>query len=526
MATIKRTGEPYKLTGRRMAFTSWYYVRPSGFGWFNNNGENVTVKGDEEPNDAHIKHFEKAAGVRLVAKTAERTGKILDAERPYEEGGPAIVTAFKENGIYRAWGCTGWGDLKGRGLPALCCYESKDGYDWKRPNCGLVEFNGNKNNNILLIFPSYASWGTVFIDPSAPASERYKWISEHHFSRAEYEKYCKEYPGEADSKSDRLDAGFCIAVKGAVSPDGLSWTLIDKPIAMIHSDTQIVAYYDIQLGKYVGYFRDWIVGPQAEPFAGNNDDECVSNWLRSARRAIGRAETNDFWHWPLSEVILEPNPAMSPNEVLYTNCKTTIPGAPDNHLMFPAVWNTAADKTHIALATSHDGKIWNYAPIKKVLDTAEAGQWDGGCLFASPNLIELPNGDFALPYTGFNVPHKYPRKKAARGTAYAVWSKGRLMGIEAKDDGCFTTVAVIPQGQKLYINAQIGGAGYVKVEAADLKGKPIPGREFTNAVRLLGDCHQKLVSWKEHDILGIKQGEPVILRFRMNSATIYFVDFI
>ena len=35
MATEKHYGEPYDLAGKRLVFTSWYYVRPGNFGYFN-----------------------------------------------------------------------------------------------------------------------------------------------------------------------------------------------------------------------------------------------------------------------------------------------------------------------------------------------------------------------------------------------------------------------------------------------------------------------------------------------------------
>jgi len=521
MDLTARTGEPYCLAGSRMAFTNWYYVRPSGLGWFNDKGEDVTVKGNDEPGQAHIHSDEPAIGICLIVNPAQRSGQIIMPRHAYEDGGWAVSTIIEENGIYRVWANTGWGDLKNRGMNFFCYYESDDGINWKAPNCGIYEFEGNRDNNIL----SADGGGNVFIDASASPSERYKWIREHQFSREEYENFLSHRPGKVDARCVRQDVGVFFGAQGAVSPEGLRWTIIDEPLVMMHTDTHIVAYYDAQLGKYVGYFRDWMVGPQAGTYAESNDKESITRWLRCGRRVIGRAETKDFRHWPISEVILEPHLAMSPNEVLYTNCKTTIPKAPDNHLMFPAVWDISTDRTHLVLATSHNGRYWNYTPGRSVLETAPFEQWDGGCVFAVPNLIELPNGDFALPYTGYNVPHKYPRKKATRGFGYAIWPKGRLIGIEAKDKGSFTTAAVISQGRKLLINAEVEKDGYIEVEAADLQGRSIVGRDFGNSVRLTGDCFEKPVVWKGYSDLGIQKGEPIMLRFRLKNATVYYLDF-
>ncbi len=518
-AEVYRTGEPYKLTGKRMVFTNWYFIRYDDFWWYDEQGNSVDVSGNQGPFEAIYRHGHCAWGIRLSARCAVRSGPVFRAERPWEEGGVGIGTILKNGDIYRAWGSTGWGDLKTRGKRYFCCFESGDGMNWERPNCGIIEYQGNCDNNLL-----DTEGGTVFIDPSAPDSERYKWISIVHFTKEEYKKYCRQRPGEVDSKSYRKDpqgVDLFMGVRGAVSPDGFHWKILPDPLVMTHSDTQIVAYYDTFLKKYVGYFRDWMVGPQAET---TKDEEGI-RWLTIGRRAIGRAETDDFYRFPLPELIIEPGPDMMPNHVLYTNCKTIIPGAPEQHLMFPAVWDTANDTTHIKLLSSHDGKIWNYVPGSPVLQTAEFGQWDGGCIFASPNLIELPNGDFALPYTGYNVPHKYPRGKATRACGYALWPKGRMVALEAIERGEFSTVAVVPPGNRLLINAVSKRAGHILVEAADLDGKPIPGREFEKAIPVIGDQYKTPVAWKGHDNLGIEPGQAVILRFKMDQASIYSLDF-
>src|SRR3989304_4635202 len=40
----KWTGEPYELAGKRLAFTSWYYVRQGRFNWVNDQGQGVAAR--------------------------------------------------------------------------------------------------------------------------------------------------------------------------------------------------------------------------------------------------------------------------------------------------------------------------------------------------------------------------------------------------------------------------------------------------------------------------------------------------
>ncbi|NLX04900.1 MAG: hypothetical protein GXY33_07135 [Phycisphaerae bacterium] len=516
-ATTWLTGEPYRLAGTRMAFASWYYVRPAGFGWYDEQGRNVAVGGDQGPDGARFGRTDDPVGVRLAVRPASKTGELLSPERPWEAGGVDIGTVMRDGSLYRAWGTTGWGDLKEGGENYFVYFESDDAVHWRRPDCGLVEVAGDKRNNVLGRFG-----GSVFVDPSCPPAERYKWISEAHFPKEVYEAYVRRRPEAVDPRSHRVDADLYIGVRGAVSPDGVRWSVIDQPLVMRHSDTQNICYYDPVLGKYVAYMREFAAGPRAES---GTRDLTPQRWLSVGRRAIARAETDDFRHFPLGETLLEPAPWMSFSETLYTNCRTTIPRAPEVPVMFPTVWDQATDSTWVAMATGHDGRAWQFIPHARMFETGSFGGFDGGSVFAHPELLEMPNGDFALPYSGYDVPHKYPRRRARRGFGYAVWPRGRLIGIEASERGAFSTVGVIASGGRIRINAETRRAGCVLVEAAGLDGKAIGGREFENCVPLFGDCFGSPVRWKGHDDLGVAAGEPVILRFRMEAGSVYCVDF-
>ena len=58
----------------------------------------------------------------------------------------------------------------------------------------------------------------------------------------------------------------------------------------------------------------------------------------------------------------------------------------------------------------------------------------------------------------------------------------------------------------------------IVIEAAGLNGKAIRGRSFAEAKPIIGDQFWTPVTWKEHDDLGVKKGEPVMLRVRMSGV--------
>jgi hypothetical protein len=497
-------GEPYELAGKRLVFTSWHYIRPGSYGYFDGQGREIPLRGMAGPRDAHLHRFDGPRGIRLIARPAERTGPVLEPEHPWEEGGVTFNTMIRDGGIIRAWG-GGY-------------FESTDGIRWNRPELGLVEFRGNRRNNLLSVSP-----GSVFIDPACLPEERFKSVFLRDAQAEAYAAYRRRRPRDSQVLALDADPGRVHAVHGSVSPDGLRWSVLPEPIVVEHSDTHIVACYDERLGKYVMYTRNYPMRERTRkvPYDGFRDQWAVG------RRSIGRSETEDFRNFPISEVILEPTPDMMPSDMLYSNCRTTIPGAPDHHLMFPAIWHTHTDTTSIALLSSHDGRLWNYIPGSPVLETAEFGKWDGGCVFATPNLVELPDYRWVLAYSGYNFPHKYPRGQLKSATGYAAWPNGRLVAVEAKDQGEFATVAFIPPGRKLCLNVVTERAGHVLVETIGyLEGKPLPGRTFADARPIIGDHRSAPVVWKEQDDLGHRDGNAVILRFRMDKARIFGLEFI
>ncbi len=488
-------GEPYRLHGRRLVFTNWLFIRPGSFAWLDEQDNNVTVGGNAGPWGPRFSKAEFPYGIRLVARKAGRIGPVMTIPEGESPLNLVLGSVIQEEGKYRAWVGSHY-------------RESTDGVNWGPP----VRCEKEGGDPISL-------WGgTVFIDPSARRDERFKWVGLGNLSREDFERFKSRYPDRWETRCDRID--HIVAVVGAVSGDGVHWKLLPEPLVAEHSDTHITAYYDTRLRKYVIYTRNYMFWPSADPNAPN-----TVPWWEIARRSIGRTESDRFEAFPVSEPILVPDPSLEASELLYTNCRTAVPGAPDLHLMFPAIWHLIDDTTSTVVASSHDGKVWTYLPGGPVLETPEFGEWDGGCHFAGPNLIELPNGDFALPYCGYNFPHKYPRGQLKNGVGYAVWPKGRLIALEARERGEFTTAAFLAPGRKMKINAVTARAGHIRIEVVDLAKGIAPGRSFADCDPVVGDRFRHPVTWKGQNDLGHTEGAPIRLRFHMERAAIYALDF-
>lgn len=496
-------GEPYDLAGNRMVFTNWYYVRPGDLDWVDETGKSVYVDGDEDVWAARFQGVDTPRGIRLTTNKPE-------LGEPFEK--PVHRGIIQQGGTMIGWSNN-------------ACYESEnDGYDWTlKGHCKVDEkfHDGVKS---------------VFVDQSAPPEERFKMCTPSPISVEEFEDFCKKRPDEFDPRGLTFyGKGEVHGIRGATSPDGLVWTLTPDPMAIGFYDTTIGAYYDPVLRKYVMYTRLNQAGPRSDQV----EPDIRHCWSGVARRSIGRTESPEFGHFPAPELMLEPSIDMLPSETLYTNGYTSIPGAPDHHLLFPVVWNASLnDNTRVVMAASHDGKVWHWVP-GTLLETQPFGHWAGGAIWVSGNLLEMKNGDWALQCSGHNVPHKYPRGQRLGAGGYATWPKGRLMGIEAVDRGQFTTVAFMPPkgSRTLKINAVTRRTGGIRVEANRWgwsEGKrpypyqltPLPGRTLAESTPIIGDQHWTTVTWKNGSNLGYHEGEPLVLRFELDQATIYGLEFV
>jgi hypothetical protein len=156
----------------------------------------VSVNDALAPGVARFKHIDQPFGIRIRAVGAQRMGPLLPAENPWEEGSVTITTVIQDQGMYRGWAgpFTTSGDPPGQ--KHYMYFESHDGVTWKRPKLGIVEEKGSRQNNIVNIFGT--DGGSIFLDPSAPASERYKLIAEMTYPPEIADEYLRKRPNDWD----------------------------------------------------------------------------------------------------------------------------------------------------------------------------------------------------------------------------------------------------------------------------------------------------------------------------------------
>jgi hypothetical protein len=436
-------------------------------------------------------------GIRITVEKARKSRPWLLPDQPWEEqisGGNVIY----DQGKFRCWYSATMPKqpvgvvyvAEGRAMEtngtSMCYMESTDGIKWIKPALGIFSYKGSKENN--MISPLWID--TPFRDDHGKPEERYKaWTFE-------------ELP--ADEVPKGAGPFHKYGLYGMVSADGHNWTKLPKPLIRHFADTWNIAGWDPLLKKYVGYFRGHTGG-----------------------RSITRAETDDFHNWPMPTTVFCTGPEERPITDYYSSGYTSYPGIPGIRLMFPGIYYLDTSKIDSRLAISRDNEGWNFVSHDPIIQNGREGEWDAGMLFGQPDLLRLPDGRLALPYSGYNHGHdtgfsdvyKDPPKHES-GMAWALWDEGRLAGIEAEKSGEFWAANSVTDAAEIQINARTASRGTIEVQLVQ-KENVLPGFSFADCVPVTGNKAWGTLRWKGKADLSELQGKKYQIHFRLTKAKIF-----
>ena len=492
------------------------HIRCGDLVWCSPEGKAVPLINPPEPEvELHASPGFLSRGIRLLAQPAQKTEPIEGLTRD-------VIFA---DGVYRAWSLAAEyppGEDFGGASKALTesvtvrCAESKDGFEWK--DAGLCTVRVPQATGI--------DGATFFVDPNAADDERYKAVYMAVPPQSErpalWTEYSKVHPRHRDV---RLEPDYLCCMYGLVSPDGVRWSAVPKPLMIHKSDTDTSVYYDSALGRYVMYTRLY--------------------W--QDRRWIARAETEDFRRWGPVSPLIWPRLDGPLTDDVYTNGRTEYPGLPMYHLMFPAIYHRAEQTSETRLYTSADGICWSEIPGGAVIAPGEAGAWDSAYLSSGKNLVPLGNDRIGVPYTGTRFAHKYPRWTSvlsAQKTAWACWPKGRLCAVAADGEGEFFTPPLTPAGRELRINLRTRNTGEIRVgilrsesvpptDSTLVTGNPLGNGADAGATRTVADCDPlsgdslaKPVHWNGNADTGAPEGGSITLHFKLRAAELFGFEWI
>jgi len=402
--------------------------------------------------------IESVENAELVVGTVEKhkSNPLFGEDKPWEKRFDNLygnVIYDEDDKVYKCWYSPFTTDNSAKGMTleqrgekyrspkgrkmSICYATSEDGITWKKPVLGMVEYNGDKQNNIVWRGPHGAGIFKDLRDPDP--SRQYKTIFK--------------------------------GLKVSFSADGITW---DKPIRCegvnVRGDTHNNAFWAPTLGKYVGITRTW---------------DKSKNGKRSKVRQVARIESDDFINWTTEEVVLE-----GVNKDLQTySMPVFFHGG--IYLGLVAIHEQSSDRVWTELAWSGDTKKWNrVSPGTPLIPCSNQKlEYDYGCVYACAYPVFLEN-EIRLYYGGSDWLHYGWRNGSLclatmRPDGFAGYQQ------QTKDKpAVITTVAIPYDGQAIQITADVSKKGSVEVSVLNEDGETIATTEKVS--KTVTDCPLKL----------------------------------
>ena len=480
--------------------------------------------------------IDKLEGTHLKLQRPLPGGTVVKFDQPWEGEMTFYTTVFQDGDIYRMYYR---GNHRAGPFETTCYAESPDGIHWTKPELGLVEFNGSKQNNIIM--PRGAQF-CPFIDqaPGVTPSERYK--------------------------ANSHDRGNPQNLIGFISADAIHWKQLgDKPILPFalrnNFDSQNVIFWSEVENCYVAYARHQADG----------------------RRATARATSTDFRNWTEQTPMRYSDTGSTlPSAQLYTNQTQPYFRAPHIYVSLPGRI-FFGDVRHISLKediaaagqrllSAEELKFYKDHVISvaggprdradAVFLTSRAGTTQFDFTFKE-SFIRPGIGDshwqtrnnypvLGVVPTGPTEMSLYVHRDYGQQTAYLERMTLRIDGFSSLnapyEGGQMITKPFTFEGQRLEINYSTSAAGSLQVEIQDADGQPIPGYALDKCPSIIGDHIERVVAWgdipppqfvrdKDNRIRLLLEpwkgtsdvsqlvGKPIRLRFVMKDADLYSFRF-
>lgn len=470
-----------------------------------------------------VDHFliDRLDGTELRLHEPHLAGPAIKFNDPWDRDASAHATVIHDGDLYRMFYRGGPRDSSAgaaEGSTSYFCYaESRDGITWVKPKLGLVEFEGSKENNILLPpqardEPQFTKNLSVFLDtrPGVPADERYKAVG----------------------------ARWPHGVFVLASPDGLHWRLWRQEAVFKDGafDSQNVAFWSEYEQCYVLYFRT---------FTGWTDYSS-KKFNVSGFRSISRTTSPDLIHWS-EPVRMSFGP--TPLEQLYTNHTRPYFRAPQIYVATPMrlvmgrrfLTDEEMDAQGLGRGfrgiSGNDHHIPNEVSDTVLMTSRGGSRYDRTFMeaFVRPGLDKgnwvSRNG---IPATGFvqTGPTEmsfYVGQNFVQPTAHLARYTLRLDGFASVSapykGGEMLTKPILVTGEQLLLNYSTSASGSIYLEIQTADGEPIPGFTLNECNLIVGDSIERKVTWAAMPSLSALKGQPVRFRFVMKDADLFALRF-
>jgi len=460
--------------------------------------------------------------------------KCPEGSYPHDFGFYGGTLYDNEEKIFKMWYT---GVVEGIQCNWVMCYAtSDDGIHWKRPNLGIVEYKGSKENNIcfesldeearqrgvargVVLIEHHFNGVIKDLDESDPA-RRYKTVS--------LQASCRD--PETGEKSPTPVTGLYTCV----SPDGIHWTTNKEP-AFFEEGFEFGVYdvdilwYNQKRKKYAVLVRGLIYRPD-----GTGDQGPVMRMQQIV-------ESDDFEHWTTPVIALKPDD-QDPDDMQVYGMNAF--DYENMYLGLVLTFHANDDRRNIdvQLASSRNGRVWWRAGNRQTfIPLGESHSWDSGEVWAYRQPVEVGD-ELWFYYIGIPGPRSHvpllpgepPRTSGSLGLAKL--KKGRFVSMDAGDEeGWLLTKPLKLKGKTLHLNAN-AGKGDILVEILELKerqiesseyqwakglGTTVPGYSRHDCNTMTVDSLDHVVTWRGDSDISRVGDREVMLRFILRNAELY-----
>ena len=415
-------------------------------------------------------------------------------------------SVLNDGGRYRMWYQAWPEDWDGGDVSLVGYAESDDGISWKKPNLGIVDYGGKKNNLCNLGFHS----PSVFIDPEAPSTHRYRATG---YTR----------PNRVGSSEVTREGYFT-----AHSTDGLHWEMDSKEPRWEAGDVITSIYHPGQQRAIAALKRYYRLG--SIPRRSICGAELISNKWSDISCALTPDEfddaaaisrgyaSGDYYGMGMM-------PAGTGTVGFIWQFRHSLPRTADSEAgVFGVV--------DVSLAyQSGRGERWLHTFGRKDFISHDDTSWGSGGIYTASCPVEVGNEQrlyFAstLHTHGWYLSSDWKvlenRKKELLKSGmcrigFASWPKDRLFGFKADPEGIMELdLGKINKPVELIINLKTEGNGRVRVE--------LPGRKeysLDNSCPMSGNHLGAAVAWKAGSVIKPKGDGPLVVRIYAECAELY-----
>lgn len=420
---------------------------------------------------------------------------VIRKDRAWEGWGPYVYgTVMWDSGKLKMW----YQGI-GKNCGDVSYAESGDGIRWTKPELGIIEHDGSKNNNIVAPHGACHIPGVIRIpNPTSPDK---RWAM---------------YGFGYDLTDDKLGRGGpCVAY----SPDGLNWNWqrAEEQYQLFSSSDVTNVFFDPYTNRFTATYKTSNRRHRAVGIALSEDG---IKWSKPIEAAVFGADDFDP---DATQIYGMP---VFPYQGIYIGLpwmyharwiKYGKYSAPE--VMYEA--QEGSPRTvDVQIAWSHDLISWNRtAKREPFISLGDSDSWDSMQIYTARAPV-IVGDKLYFYYGGFDKAHDDGSADGAIGLA-TLRMDGFCSMCAGPKEGWLISRREVFNTPQITINARCRPWGYVAAEIVDRNNNPIPGFTRSDCIAFTGDSVRATLKWKTKAFAGQLIDKDKKIKFYIKNAELY-----